>query len=98
MIGLLIKNEEKVIAAITMSFYTFIHKKEKRDIINYISENDHQVLPGFFGYEIKFFSKNVEKNERIGSIFELFPGKTKCIYYLIDLLSNEKLSFLFDKL
>lgn len=99
MIGLLIKNKKKVVAAITMSFYTFIHRKEKTTIEKYISQQEDKkdkILPGFYTYEFKYYDGDIEKNERI-KIFELFPGRTKCIYELINLLSNEKLSFLFNK-
>lgn len=96
MLGLLIKDKGGVVAAITMSFYTFIHRKDKTDLEKYISnKDDNKILPGFYAYELKYYDRNIEKNESVGGTFESFPGKTRCVYDLINLLSNEKLSFLY---
>lgn len=94
-IGLLLINNNKVIGSLTMSFYTFIHKKEKKDIFDYISKDVDIPLPGFFAFDLKYFYKGSKKSERIGDILEKFPGKTQSIYSLINLLSNDKILFLY---
>ena len=102
MLGLLIRNKKKhVVCAVTMSFYTFIHKKDKKSIMNYITQKDEidkidKDIPGFFGFEMKWLnSDKILKEERIGNLLEKFPGKNKSIYTLVNFLSDTKLSFLF---
>lgn len=95
-LGLLIECDGEVVAVIILSFYTFTHKKEKSNITNYISNSNNIILPGFYGYELKHKNiENIEESEMIGNTFKLFPGRTKSIYNLIDLLSNDKLLFLY---
>jgi hypothetical protein len=93
MLGLLIRNKRHkvVIAAITMSFYTFVHKREKDNLSNFISKD----LSGFYAYNLKYHDEGTERNERVGGIFNVFPGKTRCVYDLIKLLSDGKVSFLY---
>ena len=95
MLGMLIKDNNNIIAAITMNFNTFLHKVENINIEKYIQYDDNTInIPGFFSYDLKYYVDNNEKIERI-ECFEIFPGNNRCIYNLINLLSNEKLSFLF---
>jgi len=92
MLGLIIKRDGGVVGAITYSFYTFVHRRDKRSITEYIDKN----VVGFFGYEFRFVDKGgVVREERIGVLNEVFPGRTKCVYGLVEFLSDEKLSFLF---
>lgn len=95
MLGLLIKYKDQVVAVITMSFFTFMHKWEGKDIMDFISYDNNILLSGFYAFDLKYYDKDIKKTEKIGSIFELFPGKTKSLYELINLLSDEKLSFLY---
>ncbi|AYV81881.1 MAG: hypothetical protein Harvfovirus72_5 [Harvfovirus sp.] len=98
MLGIVIKGKKKM-AAITFSFYTFVHKRDRKGILDYVTfgegENE-KVLPGFFGYELRTRDeKGLIREERIGKLIDIYPGKTQCIYGLVQFLSDEKLSFLF---
>jgi len=95
MIGILIKKskyDKDPILAITMSFYTFVHKKDKKNISDYVSTcSNENKLKGFFGYELIYCTNAGEiKHERIGKLLDVYPGRTKSIYNLIEFLSHEK--------
>lgn len=89
--------KNKVIAAITFSFHTFVHKRDKKSILDYVTFGEtKKYLTGFFGYELKYVDEfGIINEKRIGEITQVFPGKTKCVYKLVDFLSDDKLSFLF---
>lgn len=98
MIGIIIQKNDEVKAAITMSFYTFVHHKEKKSLHDYVlyTKSEKKSIEGFFGFELKYPCTNDPKNElikteKIGSIFKTYPGKTKSLHYLIHLLSNVRL-------
>jgi hypothetical protein len=100
MLGLLISSKKnKLVASITLSFYTFEHRKEKRDLGGYINYEEpgnklsaDKLLNGFWMYEMKYVDQDVKDNikkERIGNILVEYPGKNACVYSLINLLSNK---------
>ena len=93
MIGLILEKNNNVIVCITLSFYTFNHKKDKKKIEEYISElQDNKLINGFFRFDIKYVGENNKiKTEIIGDIMHNYVGKTNSIYKLLELLSNDKL-------
>jgi len=89
MLGLLIYDKNKVVAAITLSFVPDI----KNNMEEYISTNDTNPILGKYVYIFRC------KNEKIGEViggYNKFIGKTESLYELIRLLSNKKLISLFD--
>lgn len=85
-IGLLITDNDKVKCVIRLSFYSSIHIDEKKHINEYIDKN----IEGFYQF-------NLIANDNktiIGDIMHKFIGKTKSIYKLTSLLSDEKLNYL----
>lgn len=108
MMSLLLKRGGGVSVAVTMSFYTFVHRRERRSIAEYVSrgEADDIVLPGFFGYQVKSCASDpvgvpagdpAVVSGRVGNLLEVFPGKSRCIKDLIEILSDDKLSPLFTQ-
>ncbi|AYV76354.1 MAG: hypothetical protein Terrestrivirus5_176 [Terrestrivirus sp.] len=96
MISLLIMNKDSLTVqyAITLSFYTFTHKKNKKHLRDYITNDDEIKLEGFYQYSLL---DNLGNKEKIGDIMQKFLGKTKSVYGIISMLSDEKLSKLWEK-
>lgn len=91
MISLLIMGKDSLTVqyAITLSFYTFTHKKNKKHLRDYITNDDEIKLDGFYQYSLL---DNLGNKEKMGDIIQNFLGKTKSIYGLISILSDEKLN------
>lgn len=96
MISLLVMDKDSycVKCAITLSFYTFVHKKEKKHLFDYITNDNDIKLDGFYQYNLLDCYGNKEK---IGDIMPKFLGKTKSIYGLVNILSNAKLNKFWEK-
>jgi hypothetical protein len=86
MLGLRVKLNENIVATITMKF--------NRE--NHLYEDDQNILSWFYSYELEYRENGQERREQIGEAFTNFPGRTKSVYDLIELLSDDKLFFLFD--
>ena len=95
MLSLLITKNDVVIAAITLSFYTFEHKKNKQHINEFISDNNKIKINGFFQFNL--ICNDNSTKEKIGEIMYKYKGTSKSVYMLIELLSHDKLNKLWLK-
>ena len=93
MLGLLIKDNEKVVATITMCFKLL---ENNNSILDLLDTNESKILLGSYVYELKYYENSTEKCEQIGETVKYFQGKTKSVYDLIELLADDKLAFLFN--
>jgi hypothetical protein len=97
MVSILIKKSEKsqVTYAITYSFYTFIHIKQKKHLIEFISDNNIIELNGFFSIMLLKNDMNKSTNTRL-AIYDKYKGKTQTIYDLISMLSDDKVIHIWE--
>lgn len=98
LIQLLICHKNNPIACIYYNFNTFDHIKNKKSIIDFISNQDKQIdLYGFYSITFHFKENNVDKYTTI-KIEKLFPGNTQMMMDMTHCVTENEIQNILKKI
>jgi hypothetical protein len=84
MLGIVIKKNKEILGVINFEFFTVAHKKQGKKFSDLIGTPQN----GLFMITVNYIEKNETKVEKL-KILNKFPGKTKSIYTLIEMLKHK---------
>lgn len=95
-IKILVLKKNKMICTLTGSFYTFIHKKNKKSLDNYLSTKYKQIpIEGFYIIMFQYMEGKIMKTLQL-EYLKTFPGKNLFIQKMILHLSGKTVSELLN--
>lgn len=91
-IKILVFKKNKMICTLTGSFYTFIHKKNKKPLKGYLSTKDKQIgMEGFYIIMFQYMEGNIMKTLQLEHL-KTFPEKSLFIQKMILHLTGKTVS------